>query len=127
MENHTVFVLFPAENEELKQREMEFTRTDKTNKIPAFIILDGTWKEARRIFRKSDFLKGLPIVSLETNNVSDYDLRKGASAGNLCTIEAAIEILRMNAEIGTAQIIKDYYKLFLKSYKAGASGHKLKE
>jgi len=92
------------------------------NGISAFIILDGTWKEARRIFRKSDFLQNLPIVSLEPDYISTYDLRRGAGEGNLCTIEAAIEILKMNAELETSQIIEDYYKLFLKNYKAGVRG-----
>ena len=123
MEKYTAFVLFPTENEELENRKVEFKLTDK---IPAFIILDGTWKEARKIFRKSGFLKMLPIVSLESNNASRYDLRRGATEGNLCTIEAAIEILRMNGEIETSQIIDDYYNLFLKSYKAGVSAHKIK-
>ncbi|MDR3599591.1 MAG: DTW domain-containing protein [Desulfosporosinus sp.] len=122
-ENHTAFVVFPTENEELETRKVDFK---PTNKIPAFIILDGTWKEARKIVRKSDFLKGLPIVSLEPNYLSSYDLRRGAAKGNLCTIEAAIEILKMNEELGSAQSVEADYKLFLKSYKAGVSGHKLK-
>jgi len=123
MEKYTAFVLFPTENEELENRKVQFELTDK---IPAFIILDGTWKEARRIFRKSDFLKGLPIVSIEPNYTSNYDLRRGAAEGNLCTIEAAIEILKMNGEMETSQVMDDYYNLFLKSYKAGVSGHKVK-
>lgn len=121
---YTTFVLFPAENEELEKRKVKFKITEKT---PAFIILDGTWKEARRIFRKSDFLKDLPIVSIESKTASKYDLRRGADEGNLCTIEAAIDILKMNGEVEISQIVEDYYNLFLKSYKAGFSGHKLKE
>ena len=124
LEEYTPFVLFPTETEELENRKVEFKLTDK---IPAFIILDGTWKEARKIFRKSDFLNDLPIVSIEPSYASRYDLRRGAAEGNLCTIEAAIEILKMNGEIKPAQAIEDYYTLFLKSYKAGVSGHKLKE
>ena len=124
MEKYSVFVLFPTENEESEKRKVQFKLTDK---IPAFIILDGTWKEARRIFRKSDFLKGLPIVSIEANYASNYDLRRGAAEGNLCTIEAAIEILKMNEEIYSSQVIDEYYNLFLKSYKAGVSGHKVKK
>lgn len=123
MKDYTTFVVFPAENEELERRKVEFELTDK---IPAFIIIDGTWKEARRIFRKSDFLEGLPIVSIERNNASNYDLRRGATEGNLCTIEAAIEILNMNGETYSSQVINDYYNLFLKSYKAGVSGHIVK-
>jgi len=76
MEKYSVFVLFPTENEESEKRKVQFKLTDK---IPAFIILDGTWKEARRIFRKSDFLQGLPIVSIEANYASNYDLRRGAA------------------------------------------------
>ena len=122
-ERYSAFVLFPTENEELETRKVEF---EPTKKIPAFIILDGTWKEARKIFRKSDYLKGLPIVSLEPTHTSNYDLRKGATEGDLCTIEAAIEILKINGEMYSSQAIEDYYKLFLKSYKAGVSGHKVK-
>lgn len=121
-EKYTTFVLFPAENEELEKRKEEFEPTDK---IPAFIIIDGTWKEARKIFRKSEFLKDLPIVSIESNKASNYDLRRGAAKGNLCTIETCIEILKMNGEFETSQAIDDYYKLFLKNYKAGVSGHKV--
>jgi hypothetical protein len=119
------FVLFP-ENKELNNRKVAVRLTEVTDQIPAFIIPDGTWKEARKILRKSDYLGELPIVSLEPNRASDYDLRRGAAEGNLCTIEAAIEISKMIEEGGTTQIIKDYYKLFLKSYKAGVSGHELK-
>jgi len=123
-EKYNVFVVFPTEsNEELDRRKVEFEPTDR---IPAFIFLDGTWKEARRIFRKSDYLKRLPIVSIEPNNGSNYDLRRGAAKGNLCTIEAAIEILRMNGEIETSQTIENYFNLFIKSYKAGVSGHEIR-
>ena len=123
MEDYTTFVVFPAENEELEKRKVKF---ELTKKIPAFIILDGTWKEARRIFRKCDFLKSLPIVSIEQNYASDYDLRKGAAEGNLCTIEAAIELLKLNGELDSSQDMDDYYKLFLENYKAGVSGHKVR-
>jgi len=123
MEKYAPFAVFPAEDEESGKRKVVFERTDKT---PAFIILDGTWKEARKIFRKSNFLKSLSIISIEPHNTSNYDLRRGAAEGNLCTIEAAIEILKMNGELETSQAIDDYYNLFLKSYKAGVNGHKIR-
>ncbi len=118
------FVVFPAETEELEKRTVQF---EPTGKIPAFIIIDGTWKEARRIFRKSDFLNGLPIVSIERNYASNYDLRRGAVSGNLCTIEAAIEILKINGEAYSAEVMNDYYNMFLKGYKASVSGHSVKK
>ena len=58
---------------------------------------------------------------------SKYDLRRGAASGNLCTIEAAIEVLKLNGEFNNVCAVNEAYNLFLKGYKAGASGHQLKE
>jgi len=121
-EMYDIFLLFPIENCETRSRKVEYK---STGKIPVFIILDGTWKEARKIIRKSAYLENLPIISLEPNFKSKYDLRRGGQDGNLCTIEAAIEVLKINGEIDNSQVITEFYNLFLKSYKAGSSGHKL--
>ncbi|MBU3091098.1 DTW domain-containing protein [Clostridium sp. CM028] len=116
------FLLFPIENCEAALRKVEYKRTGK---IPVFIIIDGTWKEARKIVRRSAYLEKLPIISLNPSFKSKYDLRRGAVDGNLCTIEAAIEVLKLNREIESAQVVNTFYNLFLKSYKAGSSGHEL--
>ncbi|MBU3128691.1 DTW domain-containing protein [Clostridium tagluense] len=123
-ENYETYLLFPVEDDQVQCRKVEYKNTGK---IPAFILIDGTWKEAAKILRKSDYLKKLPRISLEPNFKSQYDLRRGAKEGNLCTIEAAIEVLKINKEIENSQFIDEFYKLFLRSYKAGASGHKLKD
>lgn len=114
------FLLFPIENYETNARKVEYKNTGI---IPAFIIIDGTWKEARKIFRRSAYLEKLPIISLEPNFNSKYDLRRGAQEGNLCTIEAAIEVLKINGEIENSEVVNEFYNLFLKSYKAGSNGH----
>lgn len=118
------YLLFPVEEEEEQCRKVEYKNTGK---IPAFILIDGTWKEARKILRKSDYLSKLPRISLEPTFKSQYDLRRGAAEGNLCTIEAAVEVLKVTKEFENSQAIDGFYKLFLRSYKAGASGHKLKD
>lgn len=121
-DRYEVFLLFPTEEDELRKRRVDYKTTGK---IPAFIIIDGTWKEARKILSKSTYLKELPIISLEPNYKSTFDLRRGAGEGNLCTIEAAIEVLKLNEEIESSLKIKKFYSLFLKSFKASISGHKL--
>jgi DTW domain-containing protein len=123
-ERYEPYLLFPAVDNEQKSRQVEYEKTEKT---PAFILIDGTWKEAGKILRKSEYLKTLPIISLKPDFKSEYDLRRGAGEGNLCTIEAAIEALKINNEIENANLIKKFYSLFIKSYKAGVSGHSLKE
>lgn len=120
---YDVYLLFPTEDEESKSRKVIYEDTGKT---PAFILIDGTWKEARKIYRKSDYLKKLPIISLKPNHKSNYDLRRGGK-GNLCTIEAAIEALKLNGEVENSIIIDKFYNLFLRKYKASASGHTLKD
>lgn len=122
-EEYEIYILFPTEGNEQLERKVQ---DENSGKIPAFIILDGTWKEASKILRKSDYLKKLPRISLNPIHKSEYTLRRGASEGELCTIEAAIEVLKLNCEFENAQEIKSTFDLFLKSFKAGISGFTLK-
>ncbi|MDO8888862.1 MAG: DTW domain-containing protein, partial [Hydrogenophaga sp.] len=41
-------------------------------KKPLFVLLDGTWSEARKMFRKSPYLDTLPVLSLHPDQVSNY-------------------------------------------------------
>ncbi|WP_294129890.1 tRNA-uridine aminocarboxypropyltransferase [uncultured Clostridium sp.] len=119
---YKVYLIFPIVNEEMEIRRIKYIIDEH---IPVFIIVDGTWKEAWKIIRKSDYLKELPILPLETNKISKFTLRRGQEEGNLCTIEAAIELLKMNEENDASEKIDRDFDLFLDSYKAGASGHKI--
>lgn len=123
-EDYEIYILFPEENSDLSEKKFDYKSSEKT---PAFIILDGTWKEASRILRKSDYLKKLPRISLNPIHKSEYTLRRGAAEGELCTIEAGIEVLKLNYELENAQLIKGVFDLYVKSFKAGVNGLKLKE
>ena len=123
-EEYEIYILFPIESDALSENKFEYISSER---IPAFIILDGTWKEAGKILRKSDYLKKLPRISINPIHKSEYTLRRGASEGELCTIEAAIEVLKLNYEFENAQLIKGVFNLFIKSFKAGANGLKLNE
>lgn len=118
---YKLFLVFPTINENLKSREVKYKIEGEY--IPIFIIIDGTWKEAWKIIRKSEYLNDLPVISLEVKNQSRFTLRRGQDEGNLCTIETAMELLTLNGEESSRNIIDEYFKLFLKHYKAGASGH----
>lgn len=58
-----------------------------------YIILDGTWQEAQKIYNRSPYLKSLPTVKIATSQPSVYNLRRNQRDGGLCTAECAIEIL----------------------------------
>jgi DTW domain-containing protein len=113
------YLLFPAESNNSDQK----TSDDLKDGENAFILIDGTWKEARKIFRKSDYLKDLPLLSIEPNYKSKFSLRKGGVEGTFCTIETAMETLIITGEIEHEQIIREYFNIFLKHYIAGVSSH----
>ncbi|MDQ7096783.1 tRNA-uridine aminocarboxypropyltransferase [Desulfosporosinus sp. PR] len=117
------YLLFPALTEDLALRTASKIDAGEN----AFILIDGTWKEAGRILRKSDYLSELPLVSLETDYLSGFCLRRGGRQGTLCTIETAMEVLKINDEAEQEQGIRQYFNLFLKHYQAGASSHLPKE
>lgn len=117
---YDVYLLFPVDDE-TRHRETEFI---KSNKIPAFIIIDGTWKEAKKILRKSDYLKEIPMLSLKPFNNSNFILRRNIVEGTLCTIETAMEVINLNEEDDISIKIQDTFEMFQKAYKNGQSGHK---
>ena len=53
------WLLFPADRPELEQRARKFSPSE--NRKTLLIVPDGTWKEVRKIVRKSPWLEKLPI------------------------------------------------------------------
>ena len=60
----------------------------------AFIVIDGTWQQARKIYNRSPYLHALPTVALEPDGPSIYTLRRNQIGGGLCTAEAVACLLR---------------------------------
>lgn len=87
-------------------------------RIPVFIMLDGTWRQARRIFRRSPYLDGLPVLPLHSRRLTRYHLRKAASEAHLCTAEVAAELLRQAGEEAAASVLDDYFDAFNDCYRA---------
>lgn len=59
------------------------------------VLLDGTWRKARKLLYLSPVLQQLPQVALPEGLRSRYRLRKAPSAGALSTIEAGMQALQM--------------------------------
>ncbi|MFT6753720.1 MAG: DTW domain-containing protein YfiP [Candidatus Azotimanducaceae bacterium] len=59
-----------------------------------YIIIDGTWQEAQKIYNRSPYLKGLPMIEMPIDKPSAYNLRRNQREGCMCTAECAIEILK---------------------------------
>ena len=58
------------------------------------VVLDATWSQARRMFRKLPALRGLPVLRLPDVPVPAARLRSSPGAGQVSTIEAIASALR---------------------------------
>lgn len=59
------------------------------------VVLDATWSQARRMYRKLDALRGLPLLRLPEIPVSAARLRESPGPGRVSTIEAIAAALRL--------------------------------
>lgn len=88
-------------------------------KTPLFILLDGTWREAKKMFTKSPYLNALPVLGIEPTARSSYVLREAAQSHHLCTAEVAIALLHLINDVQAAHSLQDYFEQFRARYLCG--------
>ena len=86
------------------------------NKRPLFILLDATWTEARKIFRKSPYFDALPILSLLPEKLSRYRLRRSTRSEHLCTAEVASLCLDLAGDSEASSALDAYFDVFSQHY-----------
>ncbi|GAA4894687.1 tRNA-uridine aminocarboxypropyltransferase [Ferrimonas pelagia] len=109
-------VVFPATHAEPSQ--VIETIADTPGKQPLLILLDGTWKQARRMFQ-SDYLAKLPVLSIDPEAASQYKLRSAAHPHQLATAEVAAQVLALGGDQRNAQALDAYFQVFSQRYYAG--------
>jgi len=85
-------------------------------KRPLFVLLDATWPEARKMFRKSPYLNHLPVLSLASEQISRYKLRRSRRDDHFCTSEVAALCLDLAGEPLAAQTLEAYLDVFTHHY-----------
>ena len=85
-------------------------------KRPLFVLLDATWPEARKMFRKSGYLDRLPVLSLQPGQISRYRLRRSRRDDHFCTAEVAAMCLDLAGEPHAAQTLEAYLDVFMHHY-----------
>ncbi|WP_034388494.1 tRNA-uridine aminocarboxypropyltransferase [Comamonas composti] len=86
---------------------------------PLFILLDATWPEARKMFRKSPYLDRFPVLSLRPEQVSGYRLRRSQRSDHFCTSEVAALCLELTGDTHDAQagrVLESYLQVFSERY-----------
>jgi DTW domain-containing protein YfiP len=88
----------------------------QTGKHPLFVLLDATWPEARKMFRKSPYLDHLPVLSLQPEQLSRYHLRRSKREDHFCTSEVAALCMALAGESHAAQTLEAYLDVFTAHY-----------
>ncbi|MGE8498476.1 MAG: tRNA-uridine aminocarboxypropyltransferase [Pseudomonas sp.] len=89
-----------------------------SGKRPLFVLLDATWSEARKMFRKSPYLDNLPVLSLQPEQLSRYRLRRSKRDDHLCTAEVAALCLELAGDQRAADALNLYLDVFSQHYLA---------
>ena len=83
---------------------------------PLFILLDATWPEARKMFRKSPYLDALPVLSLQPEQVSRYQLRRSRREDHFCTSEVGALCLELAGDTRAAQALEAWLEVYTHHY-----------
>ncbi|MCQ3830994.1 DTW domain-containing protein [Microbulbifer elongatus] len=103
-----VALLYPV-----SETRSEVSEVASVVEVQNFILLDGTWQEARKMYNRSPYLHPLPRVDLNIRHASRFNLRRNQRDGCLCTAETVIEVLRAKGEDLTAQDVTARFTRFL--------------
>ncbi|WP_394128382.1 tRNA-uridine aminocarboxypropyltransferase [Vibrio hepatarius] len=117
------YLLFP--HDESVPVSQASQQADKAEKVPLFIILDGTWQEAKKMLRKSAWLESLPLAHITPSQASNYQLRRNQEDGHLCTLEVGCEVLKALGEERQSEQLLSFFGHYMQAFKADKSGHAL--
>lgn len=118
-------VIFPAEYSQAKRvisRDHQLK-----DKKPLFILLDGSWAQAKKMFRKSPYLDHLPVLSFTPENISRYLVRKAVKENQLATAEVAALALEYIGEQNNSTQLALLFDVFKENYLLGKARKQLPE
>jgi DTW domain-containing protein YfiP len=109
-------VVFPAEFAPAPRVVAELPAEFASTRRPLFILLDGTWAEARKAFRRSPYLDRFPVLSLAPEQAKRYQLRRSAHAHHFCTAEVAASALALAGDAHAASTLEAWLDVFSDRY-----------
>ncbi|MBL4942685.1 MAG: DTW domain-containing protein [Colwellia sp.] len=138
------FVVFPKEYSDDSRQVHQRKVVCDEGKRPLFIMLDGSWREAKKMFRKSPYLDKFPMVSFDpqqplgeprlpektliektlmsgekispVGDKSRYTVRKTTLEHQFSTAEVAARVLEMSGEKDNAQLLDLWFDVFNYQY-----------
>ncbi|MFT7186452.1 MAG: DTW domain-containing protein YfiP [Pseudohongiellaceae bacterium] len=77
-----------------------------------FVILDSTWQEARKMYKRSAYLQQAKKISLHVDEPSTYRKRRNQIEGGLSTAECVIALLKQKNKQTLATVLQQEYDVF---------------
>ena len=97
---------------EAKLVAQQIQSTDDLSQFDTFIILDGTWQEARKMYNKSAYLQQAKKISLKVEQPSAYCLRRNQIEGGLSTAECVIHLLKKIGNEEASTLLQAKFQAF---------------
>ncbi|MEH6452712.1 MAG: tRNA-uridine aminocarboxypropyltransferase [Psychromonas sp.] len=111
-------VIFPEEYAP-PERVMRTYQMTENAKRPLFILLDASWAQAKKMFRKSPYLNDFPVLSFSPEAISRYLVRKAVKDNQLATAEVAARVLEFIGENDNADTMDLLFETFKENYMIG--------
>lgn len=121
-EDHQPVIVFPADYVDEPQRLLVnlnpelLVKSEGSNKKWLLIFIDGSWREARKIFRRSDYLQSLPVLSIKPESLSEYIMRRSDNEQHLSTAEVASLVFKQAGEYKASECLQLWFEAFRETY-----------
>ncbi|AZG73413.1 tRNA-uridine aminocarboxypropyltransferase [Shewanella livingstonensis] len=115
------FLVFPQQYLESDQAVVDqitaasLSTVQGQSKTPLLVMLDGSWREAIKMYRKSPYLHQMPVLSFAPETLATYALRKGSHDFQLGTAEVAALALTAAQEPLNGVALSTWFDLFVES------------
>jgi DTW domain-containing protein YfiP len=101
-EKETTALVFP-------KTEEDHLNTISITQFKNIILIDGSWRKARKILFMNPWLNQLPKISLVDSKTSQYKIRKSSQKNSLSTLEAVVECLnQIEPNLDTHSLMKTF-------------------
>jgi DTW domain-containing protein YfiP len=121
------FIVFPEQYVEPERDVFKENLPLKKGKRPLFIMLDGSWREAKKMFRKSPYLNQFPVVAFDPEKINDeqmtsrYQIRNANVDNQFATAEVAARMLALVDEHINANLLDLWFDVFSFQYQKSKS------
>ncbi|MBR7887897.1 DTW domain-containing protein [Marinomonas sp. A79] len=108
-------VLFPRTDKAKEQKRSERAlpiQQCPDNTKHTFVILDGTWKQASKMFHQSEWLKALPHLELNSDVQRSFLVRHSKHQMQFATAEVTAMLLSALGHNTQSDTLLQYYTLF---------------